>query len=335
MSTPLDTTRTAAAAALAAASHLVPDWLPEGTCKGAEWVATNPVRGDRAAGSFSVNLNSGKWNDFADQQARGRDLVALLAYLRNTDQLTAAREIFHILGLQPLDQETPAQRERRAALQAEQQERRERAERQAQEAQEQAQAKARHNAQRMWHKSTRTDPSHPYLHKKKVLPYNTRQNVHGSLVIPLHIGETLHNLQIITRGGEKRFLTGGRVKGCYCQIGAHAPEKPLYICEGWATGATLHANSGCTVFCAMSAGNLLEVARYIREKANPERQIIIAGDDDRRTRGNPGRTAAIDAARAINAMVVFPEWPDDAPAHLSDFNDLHCWIADLDQEGEA
>ena len=65
-------------------------------------------------------------------------------------------------------------------------------------------------------------------------------------------------------------------------------------------------------------------ALALRDKY-PDAQIIIAGDDDRQTEGNPGRTAANAAAVAVGGMVVFPEWPPGAPADLTDYNDLATW----------
>lgn len=95
-----------AAAALSAADRLVPRWLPNGTRKGAEWVAPNPTRGDRHAGSFSVNLNTGAWADFASGD-KGGDLIALRAYLTGQTQLQAAREIAEDLRVSP-PEATPA-----------------------------------------------------------------------------------------------------------------------------------------------------------------------------------------------------------------------------------
>ena len=64
-----------------------------------EWIAKNPVRGDRQTGSFSVSLLTGKWNDFADGGAKGGDLVGLLAYLHYCKQWQAAQMIDSRLGL--------------------------------------------------------------------------------------------------------------------------------------------------------------------------------------------------------------------------------------------
>ena len=97
---------------------------------------------------------------------------------------------------------------------------------------------------------------------------------------------------------------------------------PIF-CEGWATGATLH-ESGYTVACGMNSGNLKPVALALRAEYHSV-EIIIAGDDDRRTDGNPGRTAANAAAALAGCLVTFPEWPADAPDTLTDFNDLAVW----------
>jgi hypothetical protein len=45
-------------------SH-IRDWLPSGRQDGNEWVALNPTRDDKTAGSFKVNLSTGQWMDNA------------------------------------------------------------------------------------------------------------------------------------------------------------------------------------------------------------------------------------------------------------------------------
>lgn len=87
-----------AAAALSDATRLLSGWLPDGKRKGHEFVAANPTRADRHAGSFSVNLNNGKWADFATGDAGG-DLVSLYAYLFGLDNGKAARELAELLRL--------------------------------------------------------------------------------------------------------------------------------------------------------------------------------------------------------------------------------------------
>lgn len=201
-------------------------------------------------------------------------------------------------------------------------ERIEQARRQREAEQHQRQLSAANLAQRWWRDARRADPAHAYLIAKGVRPHGLRQRG-DTLLVPLYAGGVLVNLQRIAPDGGKRFLFGGRIKGTYSPLGRITPGKPLCICEGWATGATLH-ESGYTVACAMNAGNLKPVALALRAEYHTI-EIIIAGDDDRMTKGNPGRTAATTAAIAVGAEVCFPEWPDSAPLELSDHNDLMCW----------
>ena len=119
-------------------------------------------------------------------------------------------------------------------------------------------------------------------------------------------------------------MQGCRVKGCYSLIGSVNPIGTAYLCEGWATGATLHEITNLPAICAMSCGNLHEAGKSIKN-LYPKITLIVAGDDDRQTKGNPGRTAAIAAALELNSEVITPEWPPEAPIELSDFNDLYCW----------
>jgi predicted P-loop ATPase len=88
-----------AQAALQQAEQLLGEWLPEGRRDGHEWKALNPTRGDSAIGSFSVNINTGRWADFATGD-KGGDLVSLYAYLFTPgEQGKAARELAERLGV--------------------------------------------------------------------------------------------------------------------------------------------------------------------------------------------------------------------------------------------
>ena len=59
------------AAALVRLPDLVRRWLPDGRPNGCEWVARNPLRTDRRLGSFSINMHTGKWGDFATGDTGG------------------------------------------------------------------------------------------------------------------------------------------------------------------------------------------------------------------------------------------------------------------------
>ncbi|WP_395696633.1 hypothetical protein [Methylocella sp.] len=91
-----------AAEALRHADALARRWLPDGRREGHEWVACNPTRTDRRRGSFKLNLNSGRWGDFASGDAGG-DLISLAAYLFGLTQVEAARKIADMLGIDPFE----------------------------------------------------------------------------------------------------------------------------------------------------------------------------------------------------------------------------------------
>src|SRR5262249_36633890 len=86
-------------AALPFLPSLLRAWLPDGRRHGAEYIARNPRRDDRRLGSFSINLRSGKWADFA-VGARGGDTVSLAAYIFGTKQIEAARSLAAALGIE-------------------------------------------------------------------------------------------------------------------------------------------------------------------------------------------------------------------------------------------
>ena len=60
--------------AIDSAEKVVSNWIPNGSRNGNEWIALNPTRNDSSKGSFSINLLTGIWKDFATNDA-GADLV--------------------------------------------------------------------------------------------------------------------------------------------------------------------------------------------------------------------------------------------------------------------
>lgn len=163
--------------------------------------------------------------------------------------------------------------------------------------------------------------AHEYLTAKSAKVFGDLREFRGELVLPLRdtCGE-LHSLQFIGADGEKKFLSGGKIAGC-CFILADKPDGPLAICEGYATGASIHATTGFAVVCAMNCGNLLAVSKALREKY-PARQIIICSDNDQFTTNNPGLTKAMEAAKTISGNLAVPQFTD-VGTKPTDYNDLH------------
>lgn len=160
---------------------------------------------------------------------------------------------------------------------------------------------------------------HAYLTAKGVQGYKLR--VDGEmLLVPLHdTNGMVHSVQSITPQGHKRFMTGGRVRGCYYGLGQ--ASSVWVVCEGVATAHSIHEATNLTLAAAFSASNLMPVAQALKQK-NPECTIIIAADDDHLTEGNPGLTAARAAAMAVGGLVVMPQFPANRPGKATDFNDL-------------
>ena len=182
---------------------------------------------------------------------------------------------------------------------------------------------AQETAQTRW---TAAKPAqrHSYTEAKGISPEGLRTTSDGLLLVPMcDAFGVLHSLQTIDSDGSKRFLAGGRVRGCFHAIGTLG--KTLVVCEGVATGRSIHACTGLAVAAAFSAGNLEPVARTLRQRY-PHLQLLIAADDDHATEGNPGLTAAHAAALAVGGAVVVPQFPVDRPRKATDFNDL-CSLA--------
>ncbi len=183
-----------------------------------------------------------------------------------------------------------------------------------------------------------TGNNHPYLERKRVDAHGLYRlkcwtkrsknaagqwqdiNIHDVLLVPIiDLYGKLWSLQAIfpephaTLGRDKDFLGGGRRGGLFHPIGTATEE--IIICEGYATGASLHTATGLMVLCALSANNLPKVAQAVRA-IDPRKKIIIAADNDIKKPGNPGLTAARKAALAVGGFLAVPPVPGD-------FNDMN------------
>ena len=181
-------------------------------------------------------------------------------------------------------------------------------------------ADAKTKATVIWNKGAPAPEDHPYLVRKGIQPHSLR-TVDGKLIVPMRIGGDLHSLQFIGADGDKRFLTGGRVKNCYASIGSTKGADALCIAEGFATGASVHEATGLPVAVAFNAGNLGAVAAIMRGKF-PGLRLILCADDDTHTAGNPGLTKATEAARAVSGLLAVPDFGADRTDGATDFNDM-------------
>jgi len=181
-------------------------------------------------------------------------------------------------------------------------------------------AQAAKRARRLWASAQPADHHHPYLRDKGAWPYNLRQQGEV-LLVPLFCAGALVNLQRIHPDGGKRFMPRARLKGAASLVGRLAGASRVYLCEGWATAATLHEATTCPVVAAMTANNLATMGRVLRQRLPTGVAITVAADNDQHTEGNPGIAAGRAAAQEIHADLTWPCFPCIDCA-CSDFNDL-------------
>jgi putative DNA primase/helicase len=164
---------------------------------------------------------------------------------------------------------------------------------------------------------------HPYLTAKGVKPApGLKVTPDGRMVVPLRDeAGKLVSLQFIDADGGKRFLTGGRKKGCFFSIGGKNSGKPLLIAEGLATGLSLYECVVNPCLVAFDAGNLLHVAGLAR-RLYPTREIILCADNDVSggDSANVGVEKAAAAALAVNGLLAVPNLKNGGKC---DWNDLH------------
>jgi putative DNA primase/helicase len=159
---------------------------------------------------------------------------------------------------------------------------------------------------------------HPYIRRKGIKPHGVKvyrgslsirdMDCNGAIMLSTKLNGKITSLQFINAEGEKRFLHGGE-KG-YFVIGNIDPGKTACICEGYATGASIHEATGHAVIVAFDAGNMKKIALALRTKY-PDLKIILCADDDESGTGQRKATEAAQLVGGLVAMPVFSGGVDD------------------------
>jgi len=142
----------------------------------------------------------------------------------------------------------------------------------------------------------------------------------GTAVFPLFNGSgEITGAQLIHTDGQKRLLSGSRMSGAFIIVRHEKGKTPerVIIAEGVATAMTIARFTEGSVFAAVSATNMVNVARELRKKY-PESFFILAGDNDcgKESKENIGKLYAEKAAKAIGGIVAIPptalkaDWDD-------------------------
>ncbi|EPD5623963.1 VapE domain-containing protein [Klebsiella pneumoniae] len=228
----------------------------------------------------------------------------------------------------------------------------ERAEKQA--AEKERHEKAARIANSVWENAGDATDEHPYLKTKGVKAHglkvgkwfrvntetgDARLISDNALLVPITDRKRkIHSLQAIFPAKmkaigdrNKDYLSDGAKRGLFHTIGKPLMHdgKPVFVlCEGYATGASIHECTGHCVLVCFDASNLVAVAQSLRSglsEVGKDAVIVLAADNDRWTTTpveNPGIYHAKSAAKAVNGLLVVPEFQtlDGEP---TDFNDLH------------
>lgn len=220
-------------------------------------------------------------------------------------------------------------------------------------------ARAAARASKMW---VRLDPTgeSEYLRLKCVAGHGVRYSSTGAVIVPmLDAAGLIHGLQAIyppghikrkRLGRDKDFWPPGAAKqGHFFLIGSPPVGAACLLCEGYATGATLHEATGLPVAIAFDAGNLVHAAAALRARWRGLRVLICADDDylgkcaacgqlthtgqaacthcgQPHGKGNAGISAAAAAALAVEGAWLAPVFGQERPTDNkgpTDFNDLH------------
>ncbi len=151
------------------------------------------------------------------------------------------------------------------------------------------------------------------------------KNKHYTCIPFFNIEGKITTKQYIDEYGNKRFETGGKKTGSFHVINGfdmlNTSTAGIIIAEGYATANTVNeaTNGKYSVIAAGDCGNLENVAKAIRSKY-PNKDIIIAADNDHIREDNVGLKHATQAAKNVGAMLVYPSFSFGVKA--SDFNDL-------------
>lgn len=189
----------------------------------------------------------------------------------------------------------------------------------------------------MW-KHLEEKGSSQYLLSKGVGGFGLRyKRKSGTALVPMRNVKTwdIVGLQVLFPeaqpkfGGNKAYWPYGLEKQGSVHLFGPDPEPGdvILVCEGYATGASLHMATSLTVACCFDAGNLLPVAEGLRVRY-PGRRLVFCADDDWKTviQGKPvnvGKIKAENAALIVGGEVVLPIFDADREDKWTDFNDLH------------
>lgn len=192
----------------------------------------------------------------------------------------------------------------------------------------------------VWKSAVQVPHSHSYLATKKITEHgeiaymstisccdffmdeSRTTQLRDVLLIPLYDQNgDIQSLQAIAPNGKKFFMKGGKMTGGRFTFAGTTDT--VYLCEGYATGASLHQLTNATVVVTFTASNLESVASTITE-LYPESIIVVAADNDHQKekegKGNKGLEVANELLDKHQFAFTYPLFDDDDSG--TDWNDF-------------
>lgn len=160
--------------------------------------------------------------------------------------------------------------------------------------------------------------AHGYLQRKGIAPHLARVDPSGKLTLPVFDARgDMQSLQFIAPDGSKRFYLGGKAVGGRLYLSKPTDGKPLALCEGFATGASIFEAAGVAVCVGFAGSNLRHVSGTLR-RLFPNSPLLVAGDLDAHGAGRKHAEQAVESGAP--ALLALPRFRDGRAA--GDFNDL-------------
>lgn len=194
-----------------------------------------------------------------------------------------------------------------------------------------------------WVESKNATKEHKYLISKGLeSSFGLKIDKFNNLLIPLKDENgKLWSLQRISENGDKIIGViktkeekeqgieySARKKGCFYTQTPLENQKEFLICEGFATAMTIQAATQKPTIVAVDAGNLINVAKVLKQKF-PKTQITIFADNDLKQELQNKRNVGLESAKAVKeefkeVTIISPQInTQEAQKGISDFNDIY------------
>lgn len=190
------------------------------------------------------------------------------------------------------------------------------------------QEQAAKDANRLYNSALKGAASHPYVVKKKIRPGDHAKTLGDKLCLPAWVKHEITSIQLIAADGAKKFLSGGRLDMAYTiwREGPHTFGPTLYMCEGYATGASVGMALDVPVLVCFNTSNMVKIAGALEAVTGfGFKKVVICADNDGKTKGNPGVKAARQAQALLEKAGIKAEirTPRCDAGVAMDWNDVH------------